>query len=98
MSANRKPSKATDTEIREFYKKTKDIISKNGMYFDPITKKYPEESARINEVGIRKVIDQVKGKGVERLVFVSTCSNYGLIEGDRLFGCVGKDKANIGEL
>ena len=40
MSANRKPSKATDAEIREFYQKTKDVISKNGMYFDPITKKY----------------------------------------------------------
>lgn len=40
MSRNRKPSKATTDEIREFYKKTKDIISKNGMYYDSITKKY----------------------------------------------------------
>mgnify|MGYP003635506337 FL=1 len=40
MSRNRKPSKATTDEIREFYKKTKDVISKNGMYFDSITKKY----------------------------------------------------------
>jgi len=40
MSHNRKPSKATTDEIREFYKKTKDVISKNGMYYDSITKKY----------------------------------------------------------
>ena len=40
MSANRKPSKATADEIREFYKKTKDVISKSGMFYDPITKKY----------------------------------------------------------
>ena len=40
MLRNRKPSKATTDEIREFYKKTKDIISKNGMYYDSITKKY----------------------------------------------------------
>jgi len=40
MSHNRKPSKATPDEIREFYTKTKDIISKNGMYYDSITKKY----------------------------------------------------------
>lgn len=40
MSRNRKPSKATPDEIREFYKKTKDVISKNGMYYDSITKKY----------------------------------------------------------
>ena len=40
MSRNRKPSKATPDEIREFYTKTKDVISKNGMYYDSITKKY----------------------------------------------------------
>ena len=40
MSRNRKPNKATTEEIREFYKKTKDIISKNGLYYDSITKKY----------------------------------------------------------
>lgn len=39
MSANRKPSKATDAEIKEFHEKTKDIISKTGLYYDPITKK-----------------------------------------------------------
>ena len=61
-----------------------EVILLGGLVGDPITKKYPEESIHINELGIRTVIDQAKGKGVERLVFVSTCSNYGLIEGDRL--------------
>ena len=40
MSANRKPSKATDEEIANFHEKTKDIISKTGLYYDPITKKH----------------------------------------------------------
>ena len=61
-----------------------EVILLAGLVGDPITKKYSEESTRINEVGIRNVIDQVKGKSVERLVFVSTCSNYGLIEDDQL--------------
>jgi len=40
MSASRKPSKATDDEIREFLSKTKDAMGKAGMYYDAITKKY----------------------------------------------------------
>ena len=40
MSANRKPSKATDDEITKFHLKTKNVISKTGMYFDPITGKF----------------------------------------------------------
>jgi nucleoside-diphosphate-sugar epimerase len=51
---------------------------------DPITKKYPAASHAINDVGIKNCIDQLNGIGLEHLVFVSTCSNYGLIEDDQL--------------
>ena len=40
MSSNRKPSKATDEEIKLFTKNTKATISKTGLFFDPITGKY----------------------------------------------------------
>jgi len=40
MSRTRKPSKATDDEIKLFHKNTKATISKTGMFFDPITGKY----------------------------------------------------------
>ena len=36
---------------------------------DPITKKYPEESRLINEIGVLQVINQIHGKGIERLIF-----------------------------
>ena len=61
-----------------------DVILLAGLVGDPITKKYPEATQTINDVGIRNCIDQLNGLGLEHLVFVSTCSNYGLIEGDHL--------------
>jgi len=60
-----------------------DVILLAGLVGDPITKKYPEESQAINVNGIKNCIDQLNGIGLESLVFVSTCSNYGLIDGDR---------------
>nr|ADI18167.1 nucleoside-diphosphate-sugar epimerases [uncultured delta proteobacterium HF0200_39N20] len=61
-----------------------DVVLLAGLVGDPITKKYPEASHAINDVGIKNCIDQLNGKSLDHLVFVSTCSNYGLIEGDQL--------------
>ncbi|MAK55756.1 MAG: hypothetical protein CML17_07935 [Pusillimonas sp.] len=44
MSANlgrgksRRPNQATEEEIKEFFEKTKNILGKAGLYYDPITK------------------------------------------------------------
>lgn len=59
-----------------------DVVVLAGLVGDPITKKYPEISAAINQQGISSFIDTAKQSAVERLVFVSTCSNYGLVEKD----------------
>ena len=59
-----------------------DVVVLGGLVGDPITKKYPNESALINDLGIKGVIDSLRNKKLERVVFVSTCSNYGLIQGD----------------
>ena len=56
------------------------VVLLAGLVGDPITKKYPEESRIINELGVLQVINQIHGKGIERLIFVSTCSNYGLLQ------------------
>ena len=61
-----------------------DVILLAGLVGDPITKKYPEASHAINDEGIRNCIDFLNGKGLDRVVFVSTCSNYGLIKSDEL--------------
>lgn len=56
-----------------------DVIILGGLVGDPITKKFPDESHMINELGIRKCIDFFDNKPIQKLVFISTCSNYGLI-------------------
>ena len=61
-----------------------DVIILSGLVGDPITKKYPEESEKINEVGVKKCMDYFNGKGIDKLIFISTCSNYGLIKEDEL--------------
>jgi len=61
-----------------------DVVLLAGLVGDPITKKYSEFSEKINAVGIRSCIDQLNNHNLDRLVFVSTCSNYGLIENDNL--------------
>ena len=61
-----------------------DVVLLAGLVGDPITKKYPDAARAINETGVCNCIDLLNGYGLDRLVFVSTCSNYGLIEGDRL--------------
>jgi len=57
-----------------------DVILLAGLVGDPITKKYPKESKRINEEGLSNFINSLNGKGINKVVFISTCSNYGLIK------------------
>lgn len=58
------------------------VILLAGLVGDPITKKYPKESIQINEIGIQNCIHLVANKKLEKFIFISTCSNYGLITGD----------------
>ena len=55
-----------------------------GLVGDPITKKYPEKSFEINDNQIKRCIDFFDNKKIEKLVFISTCSNYGLIKENQL--------------
>jgi nucleoside-diphosphate-sugar epimerase len=55
------------------------VVILAGLVGDPITKKYPQESEAINLQGVRTLLDGLDGKHLERVIFVSTCSNYGLI-------------------
>lgn len=56
------------------------VVILGGLVGDPITKSYPEESYSINSVGVKNCIDYFDNKSVEKLIFISTCSNYGLIK------------------
>lgn len=56
------------------------VVVLAGLVGDPITKKYPEESGLINDVGIQDLIVETgRTPGIRRVIFVSTCSNYGLM-------------------
>ena len=61
-----------------------DVILLAGLVGDPITKKYPVEAAKINDDGHATMLGLLDGRGLNKVVFVSTCSNYGLIEGGHL--------------
>lgn len=61
-----------------------DVVILAGLVGDPITKKFPEASEAINRDGCLRLIDRLSGRGIDRVIFVSTCSNYGLQQGDAL--------------
>ena len=55
-----------------------------GLVGDPITKKYPDLAESINYNGISNIINLSLKKKINKFIFVSTCSNYGLNETDKL--------------
>ncbi len=59
-----------------------DVILLAGMVGDPITAKYPSLAKKINEDGIINLIDFLSDYQFNKLVFISTCSNYGFINED----------------
>ena len=61
-----------------------DVVILAGLVGDPITKKYPKESESINYIALKNFIDKCKNKKIEKVIFVSTCSNYGLINKDEV--------------
>jgi nucleoside-diphosphate-sugar epimerase len=71
------------SEIEKFDKKLdgiSDVIILAAIVGDPLSKKYPELTKKINEKYIIKCLHYLNKKDVDRVIFVSTCSNYGLIK------------------
>ena len=66
-------------KLEEASKDIDDVVLLAGLVGDPITKKYPVESGLINEKGIRHCMDYYSDKEINKLIFISTCSNYGSI-------------------
>jgi len=55
-----------------------DLVLLAALVGDPICKKYPNEANRVNLNGSIQLLDSLNGRGIDRFVFLSTCSNYGL--------------------
>lgn len=56
-----------------------DVVILAGLVGDPITKAFPDQARAINEVALRRCIDGLAGRDLGKVIFVSTCSNYGQI-------------------
>lgn len=56
-----------------------DVVVLAGLVGDPITKAFPAASALINDVALRNCLDALDGHGLDKVIFISTCSNYGSI-------------------
>lgn len=67
-------------DIAKASKDITDVVILGGLVGDPITKAYPNESEIINNKGVKTCIEYFKDKAINKLIFISTCSNYGLIK------------------
>jgi nucleoside-diphosphate-sugar epimerase len=68
-----------------------DVVLLASLVGDPVCKANPELAREVNLQGARTLLEAAGEAGVERVVFASTCSNYGLrteedpaVEGDEL--------------
>lgn len=61
-----------------------DVVLLAALVGDPVCKRNPELARETNLDGARNVLRACEDAGVGRLIFASTCSNYGLREDDRL--------------
>ena len=73
-----------DEKISKIVSKVSYVIILAGLVGDPITKKYPKLAHDINYKGIKNVIKTCNKSKIKKLIFISTCSNYGITKGDKL--------------
>jgi nucleoside-diphosphate-sugar epimerase len=72
-----KEDMANINHYTEMFKDIDCVVLLAGLVGDPITMKYPEKSILINENYMKICIDFFSQLNV-KLIFISTCSNYGL--------------------
>ena len=61
-----------------------DVVVLAGIVGDPLSKKYPKETDKINEKGIINCLNFFKNKNLNKVIFISTCSNYGIINDNEI--------------
>lgn len=74
----------SDAALNLALRDVSDVVILAGLVGDPITKKYPDESDKVNAGGIEKLFLRLDRRRLKRVIFVSTCSNYGLQHEDKL--------------
>jgi nucleoside-diphosphate-sugar epimerase len=71
------------SDVRSALDGVTDVVLLAALVGDPVCKRNPELARESNIGGSRNVLDAAADAAVERLVFASTCSNYGLRPDDR---------------
>ncbi len=71
-------------KLDEALKDVSDVIFLAGLVGDPITKKYPNLNQKYNIDGVKNCLNYLNDKKINKFIFVSTCSNYGLIPDNAL--------------
>lgn len=67
-----------------------DVVLLAALVGDPLCKKHPELARKTNETGSIALFNSLAGTGIQRFIFTSTCSNYGLRENE---APAGEDEA-----
>jgi len=57
-----------------------DVVLLAALVGDPLCKKYPQLARSVNAEGSAELVSSLDGRDIDRFVFTSTCSNYGLRE------------------
>lgn len=60
------------------------IVNLAAIVGEPASRKLPEETKRTNVEATKKLISLAAERDAKKFIFVSTCSNYGKVEGDDL--------------
>ncbi len=74
----------SNEDLKKAVEGVTDVIILAGIVGDPLSKKYPLETDRINEKGLINCLNFLNNYNLNKVIFVSTCSNYGVIGDDEL--------------
>jgi nucleoside-diphosphate-sugar epimerase len=58
------------------------VVLLAALVGDPVCRKYPEFARAVNEEGAKRLFELVDEAAIDRFIFTSTCSNYGLRDTD----------------
>lgn len=73
-----------EAALREALTGATDVVILAGLVGDPVTRTYPAISRSVNSDGIGLCLDVLQDFPLNKVVFVSTCSNYGVVADGRL--------------
>ena len=71
-------------DLETSLKNITDVVILAAIVGDPLSKKYPNETNQINEKGLINCLNFLNNKGIDKVLFISTCSNYGIIKNNEI--------------